>query len=350
MGPIDFSKFTAIKNEYLAFYDVCDLSAKLASLETKFPNFKKYINYFNDKTKLENIITADNVELLKLKKLFDTCQINFEYAKCCSPNKKKDSDKNCNVCKECILNKEKLDFHEEIMAVLDYANRGKTNLRKLYSKVGLKTCYICNAQYALAINPESISTIGTSSKQTRYAAKFQFDHYLPKDRYPALSISFYNLLPICSSCNLIKGNREIGIDFLSTESSKWDDKFTFNVLENSLSSFLLDQKPIEIDFIDKYDYGTGILPLSERYDIKGIYNTQIDLIEELIMRKLKYSETYKDKLSMSFPKLFTNIDIDERIELGTYTKKEEIHKRPMSKFLQDINNQLDRFFQEKLKE
>ena len=69
MGPIDFSKFTAIKNEYLAFYDVCDLSAKLASLETKFPNFKKYINYFNDKTKLENIITADNVELLKLKKV-----------------------------------------------------------------------------------------------------------------------------------------------------------------------------------------------------------------------------------------------------------------------------------------
>ena len=341
MGPIDFSKFSAVKAEYLAFYDLEKISKDLADLEVKYPLFKDYIILFNTEQKLEQIIIADNNELTELKGKFDMCSVKFDYGKCIT----KKHNKNCNVCIVCLGNKQKKDFHNEIMTILNYATKGKENLRKVYSKIGIKTCYICNAQYALTIEPETTLSFGADSKQNRNAAKFQFDHYFPKDNYPALSISLYNLLPICSSCNLIKGDREIGIDFFSTEISKWDGKFTFNILESTLTYFLLDQEPIQIDFIDKYVYPVGTTSLSSRYDIKGIYNTQIDIIEELIIRKLKYSDTYKDKLNISFPELFKNINIDERIELGTYSKIEGIHRRPMSKFLQDINKQLDDYFQ-----
>ncbi|MEM8522929.1 hypothetical protein [Flavobacterium sp. PL12] len=344
MGPIDFLKFNAVKKEYLEFYDLKKVAGELADLIAKFPLFKDYINFFNDEQKLEDIIIADNNELIKIKASFDLCKIKFEYENCTSPVSKKGKTENCMSCIACQNNKMKRDFHLEIMKILDYENKGKEYLRKVYSKIGMKTCYICNAQYALTIEPET-HAIGISTQQKRYIAKFQFDHYLPKSEYPALSISLFNLLPICSSCNTIKGNREIGIDFLSTENNKWEGKFTFNILESTLTYFLLDQEPIEIDFIDKYIYPLGLAPISVRYDIKGIYNTQIDLIEELIIRKLKYSETYKDKLSISFPELFKNVNINERIELGTYTKKEDIHKRPMTKFLQDIDKQLEEYFQ-----
>ncbi len=39
----------------------------------------------------------------------------------------------------------------------------------------------------------------------------QYDHYLPKDIYPFLSVNFKNLVPICSDCNmaLVKHNNDI---------------------------------------------------------------------------------------------------------------------------------------------
>ena len=33
----------------------------------------------------------------------------------------------------------------------------------------------------------------------------QFDHYLPKAKFPEFSVHFYNLLPCCGSCNGLKG-------------------------------------------------------------------------------------------------------------------------------------------------
>lgn len=42
-------------------------------------------------------------------------------------------------------------------------------------------------------------------------AFFELDHYYPKSKYPFLCVSFYNLIPICSSCN--KAKKDITIDF-----------------------------------------------------------------------------------------------------------------------------------------
>lgn len=332
MGPIDFTKFDAVRKKYLSFFKIDKMSVQLADLKIGFPEYADYLDFINTEKKLKKIIVADNNTLLTIKNSLDNCSVKFQYGPC-----------QCETCDDCLADLKKRKFHNSVMEILDYAYKGKNSLRKVYSKIGIKTCYICNAQYALAIEPET--STDASSKQKRYAAKFQFDHYLPKNEYPALSISLYNLFPICSSCNQIKGDREIGIDFFSSDFSRWKDKFKFSILEGSLSEFLIRQKRLQIDFTDHYKYPEGMSCLSDRYDIKGIYNTQIDLVEELIIRKLKYSDTYKDKLSGSFPELFKNINIEDRIQLGTYTKVEDIHKRPMTKFLQDIDKQLEEYFQ-----
>ncbi len=42
-------------------------------------------------------------------------------------------------------------------------------------------------------------------------AKFQFDHFYPKDKYPYFSLSLYNLIPSCANCNHRKRNTEMDI-------------------------------------------------------------------------------------------------------------------------------------------
>lgn len=349
MGPIDFSKFEAVKSEYSSSYDFTLLATKLNDLKTKFPPFAQYIEHFNTAEKLEKIVLANEQQLKTYRSIFDSDDLQFEYLECLKLGTEKQGNKTCKSCNNCNENAYKRNFHSEIMNILNYNVKGKEALRKVYSKIGMKACYVCNAQYALSIEPEDPSvTPGSKSVQDRYQGKFQFDHYLPKDKYPALSISLFNLLPICSSCNTIKGDRELGIDFFETDEAHWENKFRFRIIENSLSGFLLCKETLRIDLEDNHTYPSELTSLSTRYDIKGIYNTQVDQIEELIIRKLKYSETYKDKLYCAFPEIFKTTTIDDRILLGTYKKEEGIHKRPMSKFLQDIEKQLEEYLQKEI--
>ena len=71
------------------------------------------------------------------------------------------------------------------------------------------------------------------------------------------------------------------------------------------------------------------------------YNTQKDLAAELIIKSKIYNDSYKKMLMNTFNKLYgKNPMMFKRIIVGNYTERNEIHKRPMSKFTQDIARQL----------
>jgi hypothetical protein len=63
-------------------------------------------------------------------------------------------------------------------------------------------------------------------------------------------------------------------------------------------------------------------------------------VEELILKAKIYTKTYKKALLKSFPKLLTSVNLSNRLILGNYIDSNEIHKRPMAKFMQDIAQQL----------
>ena len=52
------------------------------------------------------------------------------------------------------------------------------------------------------------------------------DHFFDKKEYPVMAVSFYNLVPVCHSCNHVKGTRKISY---SPHSKKYntDDLITF---------------------------------------------------------------------------------------------------------------------------
>ena len=64
--------------------------------------------------------------------------------------------------------------------------------------LNLRTCPYCGRQFIYAVEEN-----GTTVKP-------QIDHFLPKRKYPFLALSYFNLIPVCSTCNMIgcKGDND----------------------------------------------------------------------------------------------------------------------------------------------
>lgn len=66
---------------------------------------------------------------------------------------------------------------------------------EIVEALGIKTCPYCNKNFIdIYIN-----------KSGQKKLNGDMDHYLPKSKYPYLSICLYNLIPVCKSCNQEKG-------------------------------------------------------------------------------------------------------------------------------------------------
>lgn len=63
----------------------------------------------------------------------------------------------------------------------------------LIRKMGIRYCPYCNAETIYAVPKDD------SREDIRYRSAM--DHFLPKDKYPFLGLSLYNLVPSCTRCN-----------------------------------------------------------------------------------------------------------------------------------------------------
>lgn len=103
-----------------------------------------------------------------------------------------------------------------------------------------------------------------------------------------------------------------------------------------------DPNKLSFKFIDpeKHDTNTVEGSLQDTFEIQGIYDTQMDVIEELVIKSQIYNDSYKQSLIHLFPNLFAKHDLSNRMFLGNYDNPNDIHKRPMAKFMQDIARDL----------
>jgi hypothetical protein len=215
---------------------------------------------------------------------------------------------------------------------------------EFYKALGIKACVYCNSQLTVAVDAESYDkrkTLATAVMK----AKFQVDHFTAKVDYPCFSISYYNLYPVCGTCNNIK--RANAVKFrLFNENAKTKNvsDYNFSLTPGSEVNYLMsmDQKDIAFTFTDPEKPSTSYVPgsLTDTFDIIGIYETQKDVIEELILKCQMYNDSYKQSLITKFPQLFNRSDLSDRVILGTYVDAEDIHKRPLAKFIQDIAKSL----------
>ncbi|HAL82249.1 MAG TPA: hypothetical protein DCO83_08440 [Mucilaginibacter sp.] len=234
-------------------------------------------------------------------------------------------------------------FRDKLLYVIGYTDRRSDFYPDFFWEVGLKSCVYCNSQLAVSVKADRYTN---GRRKKTVSAKFQVDHYIPKSEYPCFSISLYNLYPVCGVCNNIKRTKNVTFQLFNENKLIPNvSKYRFALAPGCEAKYLskLDAKEIKILFFDPdkpkmKTYAKG--SMQDTFDIKGIYETQKDLAEELLWKTYTYNDSFKKRLATDFPSLFTRPSLSNRILIGNYCEPSEIHKRPMAKFVQDIARQL----------
>ncbi|RXM43914.1 hypothetical protein [Flavobacterium sp. YO12] len=208
---------------------------------------------------------------------------------------------------------------DSIFDALNYKSRRTDLLPEYFHHLGIKACIYCNSQSALTFEKED----------GEFKSLLQADHSHPKDKYPYLAVSLFNLYPCCSSCNLHKSSNEIVFDLYSNE--KHESRIRFSLTDESLIRFTVERDYRKIQFQVEGDKN-----FIAKFHLNEIYDAHQDIAEELVVKALAYNSAYKNELK----KLgITDEDIKRHL-VGNYTNDHEMFKRPLSKFMADIARDL----------
>tara|TARA_R110002033_G_scaffold9971_2_gene32693 strand:- start:12840 stop:13781 length:942 start_codon:yes stop_codon:yes gene_type:complete len=244
--------------------------------------------------------------------------------------------------------------YSDLCKLVDYikSNKLKTKLTikqkdiflTLYSRLNnalfvkdldIKVCPYCNRNYILNFN-----------KKGKANATAQLDHFFDKKDYPYLSVSIYNLVPSCGTCNLRKSSKEEDIFYPYNESFNNSVKFKLKGIKSreklSIQNLdFFDEKRIELDYeiLNKKEKVENHI---EIFNIKNLYNEHKDIVSELLQKRVVYSDDYIDSLLDEYEgKLFNNKEDLQRLITSGYVEDKDINKRPLSKLIKDISEELD---------
>lgn len=213
------------------------------------------------------------------------------------------------------------------VSVCPYCNRNYIN-----STYTMLHCDNCN-QDLFVIDEVEKECPGCKQEingQTKVVNTAQLDHFFPKDSYPLFAVSFYNLIPSCYSCNHVKSNKDL-------EYSPYDTSFPFDYVKFTYIPKSVDEIKIKIDS-HNIDLKNGIRDLG----IEELYQSHIDVVNELIWKKEVYTDSYRDGLSRILNQ--TNFELSKaevnRFITGQYTDKENYGNRPLSKMVTDISKEI----------
>ena len=102
-----------------------------------------------------------------------------------------------------------------------------------------------------------------------------------------------------------------------------------------------DEKRIELDYKilsdkDKVEKHIGV------FNIKNLYNEHKDIVSELLQKRVIYSDDYLESLLDEYEgTLFKNREDLLRLITGGFIEEKDINKRPLSKLIKDISEELD---------
>jgi hypothetical protein len=193
------------------------------------------------------------------------------------------------------------------------------NAVQLVQKLGIRVCPYCNRNY--------VNNVKTSRSVKRTS---QLDHFFNKEKYPFLAMSFYNLVPVCPACNLLKHRYDISASPYDP-SVNWDEEVRFQFQIKS-PHFLKNEKDIEV----KLKYSQRVKDNIQVLGLEDQYKTHNDLVHELLKKGFIYSHKRLDEIMREFPGLFRNREEMMRVIFGNYLEESALQKRTLSKLTRDI--------------
>lgn len=207
-----------------------------------------------------------------------------------------------------------------------YKNFHQSSLsNKLTQWIDIKTCPYCNRNYVF--------------HYTKKGFLYEYDHYFPICLYPYLSLSLYNLIPICSSCNTAKGS-------FNPNNSKfmypYEDEFGYKVKFKVAYKKIFDlYNPNEFHITFDLTNANAVLTQKAKqaistFHLEEYYNEHKDCAANIIKICQLSNSSYASSICEQFTNLFHNKQ--ELIEsmLNTSFYKDEWKNKVLSKFTFDI--------------
>lgn len=216
-------------------------------------------------------------------------------------------------------------FGEAIFYAFRYDSYRRNKLVLLAAKLNVKTCPYCNMHYTLYAED------GNALKDQ--IAKLQFDHFFDKTDYPFLSMSLYNLIPSCATCNQGKSVGNVSLKFHPYASSI-ADQFHFEVADPLILFTGGKKDRLEIEMIEDGVTKEELKDFNETFNLQLLYRRHRDIVQETFDKAYE-EEYYTNPKNFSFASEVSTEYIT-RLGAGTYMEKSDIEKRPMAKFIQDI--------------
>ncbi len=217
-----------------------------------------------------------------------------------------------------------------LVETFNYTNYRKNKLVELAKKINVKTCPYCNMHYTLYAEE--------GKNKSGHLAKFQFDHFYNKDDYPMLSMSLYNLIPSCGICNQSKSKKKLSLSFhpyhsYISKQFKFELNNPINLYIGAKTNDLIDVNFIATDSNKQSDLDVFV----KTFHLKALYQRHGDIARETFDKAYEYPY-YSNQNNFNWL-IDKSSDYLKRLWFGTYMNEDEIEKRPMTKFIQDLAKQ-----------
>lgn len=171
-------------------------------------------------------------------------------------------------------------------------------------------------------------------------ARYEVDHFYPKDKYPYLSTSFYNFQPSCGNCNGSKSDKLALFNLYTDDSNQ--DVFRFTIGDAAqISEARIKRNPDALDI-----HLTANEPgLQQNHDdlfhVESVYRKAHRRDAWRIMDILyNHEDSYIRSLKAFLCGHLTDSDHDILMdyfkEYDYDMNKDMIHKKPLNKLAQDI--------------
>jgi hypothetical protein len=156
-------------------------------------------------------------------------------------------------------------------------------------------------------------------------------------------LSFYNLIPCCSICNLRKGNNEFSLnEYLHPYENEYGENGVFTWVPKNYRALIGRSDEMEVKIVAKPNTinGTSILRQKDFFRLDEIYTEHSDFVQEIILKAHISKGQYFKWLRKLFGKGISREDI-YRIAMNNYGEKNAMDKRVLSKLTLDIAKELN---------
>lgn len=197
------------------------------------------------------------------------------------------------------------------------ASKGEYCAAQMVSMLDIRVCPYCDRNLINNIKRK---------KDGKILRGNQLDHFFPKSKYPMLAMCFYNLIPVCASCNLRKHEKE----FSMNPYEEGIEEQTFFDADRKVSNGGFHERDIEL----KLMYTSAIKKNIEILALEEEYAQYKDIAYEIVAKATLYDETKKKELCRNYPGLFRTVTDVDRILYGM--DFENTSKRPFQKLYKDL--------------